>query len=136
MIDNNYIVYENGVDIEEQREQMLLLFNRVGKITPILYSDKPTQLPFKISFPILDILEQAVFLKECQKHLLFEDLPEHYKKKIYLAEKVNFFNSKFLEYLKNQKIKERDFSKKDLKEKSNILYDFLFSNHLDIGILN
>jgi hypothetical protein len=131
----DYIKFDEDIDREEQERQMEILFNRVSMVTPILFEEKPTLIPFKYDFPIIDPNEQSVFLKECQKHHLFENLPKHYKKKVFVAEKVNFYNLRFLEYLENKKVTIKEFSEKNPKTKLDVFYDFLFSNHMDVGIL-
>jgi hypothetical protein len=121
---------------DEQIKNLEVLFNRVSNITKILFDNKPTLIPFNYKFPILNINEQNVFLKECQKHNLFDDLPKHYQEKVFLSEKVNFYNLKFLSFLEDKKMTEKEFDQKNPKTKMDIFYDFLFSNHMDIGMLD
>lgn len=134
-MNTNYVIFDEDTPKSEQEEQIKILFNRVGLISKILYEKKPSSIPFNYEFPLIDINEQSVFLKECQKHHLFEDLPKHYQEKVYKAEKVNFYNQKFLEYLISQDMSEKEFNKKNPKTKLDIFYDFLFSNQMDVGML-
>lgn len=135
-MNSQYILIDELTPREDQLESMKLLFNRVSSISPLLFDKKPTEIPFKVKFPIIDENEHSVFLDECQKHMEFKDLPEFYKNKVYQAEKINFFNEKFKSFLQLKNLTEKDFSKKNPKTKLDILYDFLFSNRLDIGILD
>ncbi len=136
-MDTNYIIFDNFLSVEEQIKSLEVLFNRVSSNnnTKILFDKNPTLIPFNYKFPIMDINEQEVFLKECQKHNMFDELPKHYQEKIYLCEKVNFYNQKFLSYLADSGITEGQFQSKDAATKLDIFYDFLFSNKMDIGIL-
>lgn len=135
-MNTDYIIFDKFTSKDEQIKSLEILFNRVSNVTKILFDNIPTLIPFKYDFPIINPNEQSVFLKECQKHNLFKDLPEHYQKKVYLSEKVNFYNSKFLLFLEDKKISEKDFINKNPKTKLDIFYDFLFSNHMDIGMLD
>ena len=134
-MDTQYIIFDKNISKEEQIQSLEILFNRVSEVTTIMFDKKPSPIPFNYGFPIMEENEHAVFLKECQKHNMFVDLPEHYKKKVYIAEKVKFYNHKFSEYLSDKKMSENEFEKKNPKTKLDIFYDFLFSNHMDIGIL-
>lgn len=135
-MNTDYIIFEKFSTKEQQLRSLEILFNRVSNITKTLFSDKPTSIPFNYEFPIINSNEQQVFLKECQKYNLFEDLPEHYQEKVYLSEKVNFYNNEFLSFLEDKKLSENDFNSKNPKTKLDIFYDFLFSNHMDVGMLD
>lgn len=135
-MNTNYIIFDTLTSKDEQIKNLEVLFNRVSNITKILFDNKPTLIPFNYKFPILNINEQNVFLKECQKHNLFDDLPKHYQEKVFLSEKVNFYNLKFLSFLEDKKMTEKEFDQKNPKTKMDIFYDFLFSNHMDIGMLD
>lgn len=134
-MDKSYIIYDEKGDRETQERQMDILFNRVSNVSTILFEKEPTKIPFDFHFPIISPLEQSVFLKECQQHHLFEDLPLHYKEDIYFAEQVKFYNEKFLKYLSDKKVSETEFSQKNPKTKLDFFYGFLFKNQMDIGIL-
>ena len=136
-MDTNYIIFDESLSVEEQIKSLEVLFNRISSNnnTKILFDENPTLIPFKYKFPIMDINEQEVFLKECQKHNLFVELPKHYQEKIYLCEKVNFYNQKFLSFLSDKGITEGQFKTKDANSKLDTFYDFLFTNRMDIGIL-
>ena len=135
-MNTDYIILDPSLSKDEQLKSLEVLFNRVSNITKILFDENPTSIPFNYDFPIININEQSVFLKESMKHVLFEDLPKHYQEKVFIAEKVNFYNVKFLDYLESKKISQNEFNKKNPKTKLDIFYDFLFSNHMDIGILD
>lgn len=135
-MNTDYIILDPSLSKDEQLKSLEVLFNRVSNITKILFDENPTSIPFNYDFPIININEQSVFLKESMKHVLFEDLPKHYQEKVFIAEKVNFYNIKFLDYLETKKISQNEFNKKNPKTKLDIFYDFLFSNHMDIGILD
>lgn len=135
-MNTDYIIFDPSLSKDEQLKSLEVLFNRVSNITKILFEENPTSIPFNYDFPIININEQSVFLKESMKHVLFEDLPKHYQEKVFIAEKVNFYNVKFLDYLETKKISQNEFNKKNPKTKLDIFYDFLFSNHMDIGILD
>lgn len=135
-MNTDYIIFDPSLSKDEQLKSLEVLFNRVSNITKILFDENPTSIPFNYDFPIININEQNVFLKECMKHVLFEDLPKHYQEKVFVAEKVNFYNVKFLDYLETKKISQNEFNKKNPKTKLDVFYDFLFSNHMDIGILD
>lgn len=135
-MDKSYIIYEENSDKETQSNQMDILFNRVSRVSSILFDKEPTKIPFEFKFPILDPLEQNVFLEECRKYHLFNDLPLHYKEKIFLAEQVYFYNDKFLKYIFSKGVSETEFSNKNPKTKLDFFYGFLFKNQMDIGILN
>lgn len=135
-MNTDYIILDPSLSKDEQLKSLEVLFNRVSNITKILFDENPTSIPFNYNFPIININEQNVFLKECMKHVLFEDLPKHYQEKVFVAEKVNFYNVKFLDYLETKKISQNEFNKKNPKTKLDVFYDFLFSNHMDIGILD
>lgn len=135
-MNTDYIIFDPSLSKDEQLKSLEVLFNRVSNITKILFDENPTSIPFNYDFPIININEQSVFLKESMKHVLFEDLPKHYQEKVFIAEKVNFYNVKFLDYLETKKISQNEFNKKNPKTKLDIFYDFLFSNHMDIGILD
>lgn len=135
-MNTDYIILDPSLSKDEQLKSLEVLFNRVSNITKILFDENPTSIPFNYDFPIINVNEQSVFLKESMKHVLFEDLPKHYQEKVFIAEKVNFYNVKFLDYLESKKISQNEFNKKNPKTKLDIFYDFLFSNHMDIGILD
>ena len=135
-MNTDYIILDPSLSKDEQLKSLEVLFNRVSNITKILFDENPTSIPFNYNFPIININEQSVFLKESMKHVLFEDLPKHYQEKVFIAEKVNFYNVKFLDYLETKKISQNEFNKKNPKTKLDVFYDFLFSNHMDIGILD
>lgn len=135
-MNTDYIIFDPSLSKDEQLKSLEVLFNRVSNITKILFDENPTSIPFNYDFPIINVNEQSVFLKESMKHVLFEDLPKHYQEKVFIAEKVNFYNVKFLDYLETKKISQNEFNKKNPKTKLDIFYDFLFSNHMDIGILD
>lgn len=135
-MNTDYIIFDPSLSKDEQLKSLEVLFNRVSNITKILFDENPTSIPFNYDFSIININEQNVFLKECMKHVLFEDLPKHYQEKVFVAEKVNFYNVKFLDYLETKKISQNEFNKKNPKTKLDVFYDFLFSNHMDIGILD
>lgn len=120
---------------EQNKRQLSLLLNRVGRVSEILYEKQPSLLPFKDKFPLIDIIEQSAFLNECSKYLYFDDLPSNYKEKIYKAEKIKFFDKKFLNYLDLNNISKKEFKNKNPKTKMDIFYNFLFSNKMDDGIL-
>jgi len=134
-MDKSYIIYDEKGERETQERSMDILFNRVSNVSSMLFEKEPTKIPFDFHFPIIDPLEQSVFLKECQNHHLFEDLPLHYQEDIYFAEQVKFYNDKFLKYLSDKKVSENEFSSKNPKTKLDFFYSFLFKNQMDIGIL-
>jgi hypothetical protein len=135
MIKNRYIVYDENQPIELQDDLNKITTIRIGKISEILTSDKPSLIPFDYKFPIIKSNDYSGFLNETMKQHLFENLPNFIKDDVYKAEQINFYNLRFLKYLKAKKMSESEFENKNPKIKQDIFYDFLFSNKLDIGII-
>lgn len=135
MIKNRYIVYDENQPVELQQDLNKITTIRIGKISEILTSDKPSSIPFDYKFPIIKSDDYTGFLNETMKHHLFDDLPKFIKELVYKAEQINFYNSRFLKYLESKKMSESEFENKNPKTKQDIFYDFLFSNKLDIGII-
>ena len=66
----------------------------------------------------------------------YEDLPKFIKEKVEIAEKVKFYDVSFKNFLQLRKISENEFKNKNPKTKLDILYEWLFENKLDVGVLD
>ena len=131
-----FFIKEDGMSIEDQLRRNELVSIRIGKITDVIYEKKPSKvLPFKGKFPIVDSLDAQTFLDRTMEHHKFSDLPNDIKSLVRKAEKVKWLDISFNEYLKNKGIGIKQFKEKNPKTKQDILYDWLFSNKIDIGIL-
>lgn len=131
-----YFIKEKGFDDETQMKRNKITSIRIGKITDVLYEKKPSDLlPFKGKFPIVDPLDANAFLKRTMKHHFFEELPNDIKLATRRAEKVKWLHDRFYDYLKDEGIGVEQFKAKNPKTKQDILFDFLFSNKMDLPIL-
>lgn len=110
---------------------------RVGKVSMLLTEAYPSIIPFKgVKFPLVPVNEYAVFLDETLKQEKFEDLPKFMKQLVYTAEEIKEKDEMFRTYLSNRGISAKEFVQKNPKTKLDILYDWLFSEQLDVGILD
>lgn len=131
-----YFIKENGYDENTQVHRNGMTSIRVGKVTDVLYENKPSKLlPFKGKFPIVESLDITTFLNRTMLHHNFEDLDNDVKLLIRRGEQVKWLHNSFVQYLETKGIGENQFTAKNPKIKLDILYDWLFSNKMDIGIL-
>jgi hypothetical protein len=131
-----FIQEKAGGDAEEQLYRNQFTSIRIGKVTSVLYENKPSELlPFKGKFPLVDVNDQKNFLDRTMKAHYFKDCPDDIKLTTKKAEKILFFHNAFCDYLASIAMSHADFKGKNPKTKQDILYDFLFANKLDIGIL-
>jgi len=131
-----YFIKEKGIDEDVQLQRNTFTDIRVGKITDVLYENKPSDLlPLKGKFPIVDWMDQAVFLERCGETHLFSDLPYDLKLKVRRAEKAKWLHDRFYDFLQDKGIGVQQFKAKNPKTKQDLMYEWLFSNKMDIGIL-
>lgn len=132
-----YFVEEVGISKENQIQRNKLSDVRVGKVSRVLAdSEADNLLPFKnAEFPLVSDLDYSSFSKEITKELYFDNLPKSIKKTVMQAEQVSTLTTSFRKYLTSKNITETDFKLKNNKEKLDIVYDWLFLNKLDIGVL-
>jgi hypothetical protein len=131
-----YFIVEKGYDEEVMKRRNLLTSIRIGKVTDVLYENKPSDiLPLKGSFPFVSDLDQATFLNRTMEHHLFKDLPSDIQLIVRKAEKAKWLHDRFHDYLSDKGIGKKEFRKKNPKTQQDILYDWLFSNKMDIGLL-
>lgn len=120
--------------IDEEKDKLSSI--RVSKVLDYLTNEKPTLIPFKMKFPIVKDIDYKSFSMVVMNYSMYEDLPKFIKDKIESAEKVKYFDLKFKSYLSDKGLDESSFISKNPKTKLDILYDWMFENKLDIGILN
>ena len=132
-----YFVNEEGLSIESQKQRNKLADVRVGKITRTLAdSDADSLLPFtNVKFPLVSDLDYSSFSNEITKELYFEDLPKSIRLTVMKAEQVQVLTKSFRNYLMSKDIGISEFKNKDKEDKLTIMYDWLFLNKLDIGVL-
>lgn len=108
----------------------------LGKLQIHCIQKKPSILPFKgKSFPLVESYDVPVFLDETRRSNKFDELRDEIKSLTRTAEKIKFLDSSFKNYLKNKEISENQFDAKNPKIKQDILYDWLFTNKIDVGVL-
>jgi hypothetical protein len=132
-----YFVNEEGLSIESQKQRNKLADVRVGKVSRTL-ADKDVDklLPFKNGeFPLVSDLDYSSFSKQISKELYFENLPKSIKLIVMKAEQIQVLSNSFKKYLMSKSISQKDFIEKDKKDKLDIVYDWLFLNKMDIGVL-
>ncbi len=132
-----YFVNEEGLSIESQRQRNKLADVRVGKVSRTLADkDADKLLPFKNGeFPLVSDLDYSSFSKQISKELYFENLPKSIKLIVMKAEQIQVLSNSFKKYLMSKSISQKDFIEKDKKDKLDIVYDWLFLNKMDIGVL-
>lgn len=121
---------------KEELERDLISSVRISKILDYLTKENPTLIPFKMKFPILNELDYNGFSKVVMGYPKYEDLPKFIKEKVEIAEKVKFYDVSFKNFLQLRKISENEFKNKNPKTKLDILYEWLFENKLDVGVLD
>jgi hypothetical protein len=132
-----YFVNEEGLSIESQKQRNKLADLRVGKITRTLADEQAgSLLPFKnAEFPLVSDLDYSSFSKEIMKELYFDDLPKSIKITIMKAEQIQVLTDSFSKYLISKDISTSQFKSKNKEDKLDIMYNWLFLNKLDIGVL-
>lgn len=124
-------------EIENNISEMDYTTIRVGEVSMLLTQTHPSIIPFKgAKFPLVPVNEYAVFLDETLKQEKFEDLPKFMKQLVYTAEEIKEKDEMFRTYLNNRGISAKEFVQKNPKTKLDILYDWLFSEQLDVGVLD
>lgn len=120
---------------DEMNKRENLTSVRFSRVTSLLTEKTPSLIPFEYKFPLVPEMEYKVFLEELQKYDLVEDLPRFVKDILDRAELIKDYDARFKEHLISKDISKREFKEKNPKTKLDILYDWLFSEQLDIGIL-
>lgn len=120
---------------ETQKQRDAIASIRVSKVMDYLTGDNPALLPFRIEFPIVSDLDYKSFADLILRNNLFDDLPKFVKNKIKDAEKVKYFDTRFRIFLQFKQITPEQFVQKNPKTKLDLMYEWLFENKLDIGIL-
>lgn len=130
-----FVIQGYGESYEESIERNKLTSVRVGKITSVLTSSKPSILPFKGNLPLINEDSLDNYMEEYQRYLYFDDVPDFLQEIVFKAEQVVFYNYKFLEFLSDKKISEKSFEELEPSKKLMILNDFLDYEHAEISIL-
>ena len=132
----DYFIREEGMGDDVQKSRDLIASIRIGKVTDVMYASKPSDLlPFKGKFPLVSFMDQSTFLKRAGSEHNFKDLPNDVKLITRKAEKIKWLHNSFRDYLTKEEISSKEFKSKNPKTKQEILYRWLFSNKMDIGIL-
>jgi hypothetical protein len=132
-----YFIKEKDGGLEsDQLYRNKFTTNRIGKVSSVLYKKKPCDLlPFKGKFPLVDPNDQKVFLDKTMETHLYKDCSDAIKSVVVKAEKIVFIHDAFCDFLDLKAMSKADFKSKNPKTKQDLLYSFLFSNCMDIGVL-
>ena len=109
---------------------------RISKVVDYLTKENPSVIPFNYKFPIVKNLDYKSFSNVVLGFELYSDLPKFIKTKVEVAEKLKRLDLSFKTYLNIIGITEVEFKMKNPKTKLDMMYDWMFENKLDIGILD
>lgn len=124
---------ETEIDIERRKEDLVSI--RFANVSGLLTESNPSLIPFKCKFPLVPELEYRVFLEQLQRYEYIDELPNYLKEILDKAEKIKDWDSSFKNFLIEKDISKREFKEKNPKTKLDILYEWLFSEQLDISVL-
>lgn len=130
-----YVIQGYGETYEESIERNKLASVRVGKITSVLSSSKPSILPFKGSLPLIGKDSLDNYMDEFQRYIYFDDVPDFLQEIVFKAEQIVFYNYKFIEFLSEIKMSEKSFEELNPNEKLAILNKFLDHEYAEMSIL-
>lgn len=124
---------ETEIDIERRKEDLVSI--RFANVSGLLTESNPSLIPFKCKFPLVPELEYKVFLEQLQRYEYVDELPNFLKEILDKAEKIKDWDSSFKNFLIEKDISKREFKEKNPKTKLDVLYEWLFSEQLDISVL-
>lgn len=124
---------ETEIDIERRKEDLVSI--RFANVSGLLTESNPSLIPFKCKFPLVPELEYKVFLEQLQRYEYIDELPNYLKEILDKAEKIKDWDFSFKNFLIEKDISKREFKEKNPKTKLDILYEWLFSEQLDISVL-
>jgi hypothetical protein len=124
---------ETEIDKEKRKEDLVSI--RFANVSGLLTESNPSLIPFKCKFPLVPELEYRVFLEQLQRYEYIDELPNYLKEILDKAEKIKDWDFSFKNFLIEKDISKREFKEKNPKTKLDILYEWLFSEQLDISVL-
>ena len=130
-----YIIIEEFQSEQQMKDTLEFTIERVGRVSSEL-SKKSFIMPFKGDFPLLTSAEFNYIERQSLDDPYFDSLPMSMQRKVFQAEYISFYSKKFTEFILKRDVTLNQFKKKDIKEKSKILEDFIFSNNLDFSMLD
>lgn len=108
---------------------------RTGRICLLLTEETPSLIPFKGKFPLVHQLHYKVFSQEIMKYDYFDEMPKFIQEIVHNAEIISDYDKRFKDYLSKINVSNEEYLQLNPKVKEDILYDWLFSEQMDIGIL-
>ena len=114
-------------------EEKMLLSVQGGRVTPYLFTDKPSILiPFKGDFPIVSEFLTEEFYDQIQKNRYLDECENWVQEAVKKGEKIYTVDSAFRNYISDNNMSVEDFLKLSSKEKTEMLKKFMDSECLSL----
>lgn len=132
---NNRKQIEESMSSEVGAKKYEISCVRISNVSDYLLNKNPSLIDFKLKTPLIPYIDFSTFEKYSQSSNKFNELPKFIKELVEKAEHVKYYDLKFRKYLSYRDISPKEYSNKNPKKRQDLFYEWLFSNHMDEGIL-
>jgi hypothetical protein len=109
---------------------------RTAKVCFLLTEEIPSLIPFKGKFPLVHPLHYKAFSEQIMRYDYFDEMPEFLQEIVMNGETISDYDKRFKEYLSNKDISIEEYLQRNPAAKEDVLYDWMFSQQMDIGSLS